>query len=78
VLDGLHVVIHVKVNVAMVNIVWNVIIVGVVVIVLNMNVAVFISHYIIKNIKLLTTSKETEYVGLSGFGLNVVDKIVVL
>jgi 3,4-dihydroxy 2-butanone 4-phosphate synthase/GTP cyclohydrolase II len=30
----------------------------------------------IKNINLLTTSKETEYVGLSGFGLDVVDKIV--
>jgi 3,4-dihydroxy 2-butanone 4-phosphate synthase/GTP cyclohydrolase II len=29
----------------------------------------------IRNIKLLTTNKETEYVGLSGFGLDVVEKI---
>jgi len=29
----------------------------------------------IHNIKLLTTNKETEYVGLSGFGLDVVEKI---
>ncbi len=29
----------------------------------------------IKNIKLLTTNKETEYIGLSGFGLDVVDKV---
>lgn len=31
----------------------------------------------IKNINLLTTNKETEFVGLSGFGLNVVNKIVI-
>jgi len=31
----------------------------------------------IKNINLLTTNKDTEFVGLSGFGLNVVDKIVI-
>ncbi|MBD3789966.1 MAG: bifunctional 3,4-dihydroxy-2-butanone 4-phosphate synthase/GTP cyclohydrolase II [Campylobacterales bacterium] len=31
----------------------------------------------IKNINLLTTNKETEFVGLSGFGLNVVDKIMI-
>ena len=30
----------------------------------------------IENIKLITTNIETEFVGLSGFGLNVVDKIV--
>jgi len=30
----------------------------------------------IENIKLLTSSKDTEFVGLAGFGLNVVDKIV--
>jgi len=30
----------------------------------------------IKNIKLLTCSKDTEFVGLAGFGLNVVEKIV--
>ncbi len=30
----------------------------------------------IENIKLMTTNVETEFVGLSGFGLNVVDKIV--
>lgn len=29
----------------------------------------------IKNIKLLTTNKETEFVGLSGFGLDVIEKI---
>jgi 3,4-dihydroxy 2-butanone 4-phosphate synthase/GTP cyclohydrolase II len=29
----------------------------------------------VRNIKLLTTNKETEYVGLSGFGLDVVEKI---
>lgn len=32
----------------------------------------------IKNINLLTTSKETEYVGLSGFGLDVVKKIEIV
>ncbi|MEA3419401.1 MAG: bifunctional 3,4-dihydroxy-2-butanone 4-phosphate synthase/GTP cyclohydrolase II [Campylobacterota bacterium] len=31
----------------------------------------------IQNIKLLTTNKETEFVGLSGFGLDVVEKIVI-
>lgn len=31
----------------------------------------------IKNIKLLTSNKDTEFVGLSGFGLNVVEKIVI-
>lgn len=31
----------------------------------------------VRNIKLLTTNKETEYVGLSGFGLDVVEKIEV-
>ena len=31
----------------------------------------------IRNINLLTTSKETEYVGLSGFGLDVIEKIIV-
>jgi 3,4-dihydroxy 2-butanone 4-phosphate synthase/GTP cyclohydrolase II len=31
----------------------------------------------IKNIKLLTSHKDTEFIGLSGFGLNVVDKIVI-
>jgi len=31
----------------------------------------------IQNIKLLTSNKDTEFVGLSGFGLNVVDKIVI-
>jgi 3,4-dihydroxy 2-butanone 4-phosphate synthase/GTP cyclohydrolase II len=31
----------------------------------------------IKNIKLLTTHKETEFVGLCGFGLDVVEKIVI-
>ncbi len=30
----------------------------------------------IENIKLMTTNVETEFVGLSGFGLNVIDKIV--
>ena len=30
----------------------------------------------IENIKLITTNIETEFIGLSGFGLNVVDKIV--
>ena len=30
----------------------------------------------IENIKLLTTNKDTEFVGLAGFGLNVVEKIV--
>jgi len=30
----------------------------------------------IENIKLLTSSRDTEFVGLGGFGLNVVDKIV--
>ena len=32
----------------------------------------------IQNIKLLTTNKETEFVGLSGFGLDVVEKIEIL
>lgn len=32
----------------------------------------------IKNINLLTTNKETEFVGLAGFGLNVVDKIEIV
>ena len=32
----------------------------------------------IKNINLLTTSKETEFVGLGGFGLDVVEKIVIV
>ncbi|MEA3490755.1 MAG: bifunctional 3,4-dihydroxy-2-butanone 4-phosphate synthase/GTP cyclohydrolase II [Campylobacterota bacterium] len=32
----------------------------------------------IQNIKLLTTNKETEYVGLSGFGLDVVEKIEII
>ena len=32
----------------------------------------------IRNIKLLTTNKETEYVGLSGFGLDVVEKIEIV
>ena len=32
----------------------------------------------IENIKLLTSNKETEFVGLAGFGLNVVEKIVTL
>ena len=32
----------------------------------------------IKNIKLLTCTKETEFVGLAGFGLNVVEKIVTM
>jgi len=31
----------------------------------------------ISNINLLTTNKDTEFVGLGGFGLNVVDKIVI-
>jgi 3,4-dihydroxy 2-butanone 4-phosphate synthase/GTP cyclohydrolase II len=31
----------------------------------------------IKNINLLTTHKETEFVGLAGFGLDVVEKIVI-
>jgi 3,4-dihydroxy 2-butanone 4-phosphate synthase/GTP cyclohydrolase II len=31
----------------------------------------------IANINLLTTNKDTEFVGLAGFGLNVVDKVVV-
>ncbi len=31
----------------------------------------------IKDINLLTTNKDTEFVGLSGFGLNVVEKIVI-
>ncbi|RLA68789.1 MAG: bifunctional 3,4-dihydroxy-2-butanone 4-phosphate synthase/GTP cyclohydrolase II [Epsilonproteobacteria bacterium] len=31
----------------------------------------------VQNIKLLTTNKETEYVGLSGFGLDVVEKIII-
>ncbi len=31
----------------------------------------------IKNIKLLTSNKDTEFIGLSGFGLNVVEKIVI-
>ncbi|MDQ7083955.1 MAG: bifunctional 3,4-dihydroxy-2-butanone 4-phosphate synthase/GTP cyclohydrolase II [Sulfurovum sp.] len=31
----------------------------------------------ISNINLLTTNKDTEFVGLAGFGLNVVDKVVV-
>ncbi len=31
----------------------------------------------IHNIKLLTTNKETEYVGLSGFGLDVIEKIII-
>jgi len=29
----------------------------------------------IENIKLLTSNKETEFIGLAGFGLNVVEKI---
>ncbi len=29
----------------------------------------------VENIKLLTTNKETEFIGLSGFGLNVVEKV---
>jgi len=32
----------------------------------------------IENIKLLTSNKDTEFVGLGGFGLNVVEKIVTL
>ena len=32
----------------------------------------------IENIKLLTSTKDTEFVGLAGFGLNVVEKIVTL
>jgi 3,4-dihydroxy 2-butanone 4-phosphate synthase/GTP cyclohydrolase II len=32
----------------------------------------------IENIKLLTSSKDTEFVGLGGFGLNVVEKIVTI
>ena len=32
----------------------------------------------VKNIKLLTTTKETEFIGLGGFGLNVVEKIEIL
>jgi len=31
----------------------------------------------VKNIKLLTSHKDTEFVGLSGFGLNVVEKILI-
>jgi len=31
----------------------------------------------IKNINLLTTNKDTEFVGLAGFGLDVVDKIII-
>jgi 3,4-dihydroxy 2-butanone 4-phosphate synthase/GTP cyclohydrolase II len=32
----------------------------------------------IKNIRLLTTNKETEFVGLGGFGLNVVEKVEII
>jgi 3,4-dihydroxy 2-butanone 4-phosphate synthase/GTP cyclohydrolase II len=31
----------------------------------------------IKNINLLTTNKDTEFVGLAGFGLDVVEKIII-
>jgi 3,4-dihydroxy 2-butanone 4-phosphate synthase/GTP cyclohydrolase II len=32
----------------------------------------------IRNIKLLTSNMETEFIGLAGFGLNVVEKIGVI
>ena len=32
----------------------------------------------IKNINLITTNKETEFVGLAGFGLDVVEKVEVI